>query len=239
MSKEMNNTASIMETAIHEITQRCDAANTPCSELLAAFVARTIPSHHSDNNDDDDYDNPSPLFALDNPNSLTEDDVLSIINQSVHLITQKNSPSIETIKMQVQFTTSRLKNEKWRRDKEENIVKERRHLVMGIVNTVPRGQTTADYEFLTRLHRDIFSYIMKTADCGGVVMTNGGNGDGRSSSLSKDVRRGVEREVASAVDSVLPVIALKCFVFLNAEEKRYQIDELESIVLGIRLFNKR
>jgi len=40
------------------------------------------------------------------------------------------------------------------------------------------------------------------------------------------------------VESVFPRIGLKSFVQLSAEEKKQQLDELSSIVTGIRLFNK-
>ena len=50
--------------------------------------------------------------------------------------------------------------------------------------------------------------------------------------------RGVEREVAAALESVFPRISLKAFINLDAEEKLAQLDELASIVLGIRVFNQ-
>lgn len=49
--------------------------------------------------------------------------------------------------------------------------------------------------------------------------------------------RGVEREVAAALESVFPRISLKAFINLGAEEKYSQLDELANIVLGIRVFN--
>lgn len=52
------------------------------------------------------------------------------------------------------------------------------------------------------------------------------------------VERGVEREVAAALESVFPRISLKAFINLGAEEKGTQLDELANIVLGIRIFNQ-
>ena len=57
-------------------------------------------------------------------------------------------------------------------------------------------------------------------------------------SYPDSVRRSVEREVAAAVESVFPRIGLKSFVQLSSEEKKVQLEELTSIVTGIRLFNK-
>lgn len=50
--------------------------------------------------------------------------------------------------------------------------------------------------------------------------------------------RGVEREVAAALESVFPRISLKAFINLGSEEKYAQLDELANIVLGIRVFNQ-
>lgn len=50
--------------------------------------------------------------------------------------------------------------------------------------------------------------------------------------------RGIEREVAAALESVFPRISLKAFINLGAEEKIAQLDELANIVLGIRVFNQ-
>lgn len=50
--------------------------------------------------------------------------------------------------------------------------------------------------------------------------------------------RGVEREVAAALESVFPRISLKAFINLSPEEKYAQLDELANIVLGIRVFNQ-
>lgn len=50
--------------------------------------------------------------------------------------------------------------------------------------------------------------------------------------------RGIEREVAAALESVFPRISLKAFINLGSEEKYAQLDELANIVLGIRVFNQ-
>lgn len=68
--------------------------------------------------------------------------------------------------------------------------------------------------------RQIFSYLLRHA-----------SDDSR-------VGRGVEREVAAALESVFPRISLKAFINLGNEEKYAQLDELANIVLGIRVFNQ-
>lgn len=60
----------------------------------------------------------------------------------------------------------------------------------------------------------------------------------RHASDESKLGRGVEREVAAALESVFPRISLKAFINLGAEEKHAQLDELANIVLGIRVFNQ-
>lgn len=60
----------------------------------------------------------------------------------------------------------------------------------------------------------------------------------RHASDDARVGRGVEREVAAALESVFPRISLKAFINLGSEEKYAQLDELANIVLGIRVFNQ-
>lgn len=48
----------------------------------------------------------------------------------------------------------------------------------------------------------------------------------------------IEKEVAAALESVIPRAALGPFVSLNASEKVTQLIELSNLVIGIRLFNK-
>jgi hypothetical protein len=48
----------------------------------------------------------------------------------------------------------------------------------------------------------------------------------------------VEREVAAALESVLPQSSLAAFSLLSEADKRQQLEQLVQIVLGIRLFNR-
>lgn len=48
----------------------------------------------------------------------------------------------------------------------------------------------------------------------------------------------IEKEVAAALESVIPRAALGPFISLNPSEKVSQLVELSHLVIGIRLFNK-
>lgn len=56
--------------------------------------------------------------------------------------------------------------------------------------------------------------------------------------LEKENTSNLEKEVAAALESVIPRAALSPFVSLNPTEKVTQLCELSNLVIGIRLFNK-
>lgn len=94
--------------------------------------------------------------------------------------------------------------------------------IVGVQNT---KSGSGDFENLTRIYRQIFAYLMVRVGAG-----SGGAGGGAD--------RTVESEIAAALESVFPRIGLKSFMSMTAEEKEAQLQELASIVLGIRLFNR-
>ena len=78
----------------------------------------------------------------------------------------------------------------------------------------------SDYESLTVLYRKMFRFLLDFAP----------------NSTRQD--KLIEREVATALESVFPKVGLKTFVQLLHNEKISQLEELANIVLGIRLFNR-
>jgi hypothetical protein len=56
--------------------------------------------------------------------------------------------------------------------------------------------------------------------------------------LTAAISNTIEREVAAALESVLPRAGLRPFVSLTTPEKVAQLCELSNIVIGIRLFNR-
>jgi len=56
--------------------------------------------------------------------------------------------------------------------------------------------------------------------------------------LTPSISNTIEREVAAALESVLPRAGLRPFVSLTTPEKVAQLCELSNIVIGIRLFNR-
>lgn len=56
--------------------------------------------------------------------------------------------------------------------------------------------------------------------------------------MTPAIKNTIEREVAAALESVLPRAGLRPFVSLTTPEKVAQLCELSNIVIGIRLFNR-
>jgi hypothetical protein len=63
-------------------------------------------------------------------------------------------------------------------------------------------------------------------------------GNYSSIQLTSTISNTIEREVAAALESVLPRAGLRPFVSLTTPEKVAQLCELSNIVIGIRLFNR-
>ena len=91
-----------------------------------------------------------------------------------------------------------------------------------------------NYDILSQLYQRIFNFlIFKNRS---LIMED--------EDLMKDIHEdsslisSMEKEVAAALESVIPRAALSPFIMLNNTEKVTQLTELTNLVLGIRLFNK-
>ncbi|KAF0683601.1 Aste57867_24367 [Aphanomyces stellatus] len=189
---------------VADIIARCKYEGVEVSDTLAAFICRTAVQEDSNR------------FCLDG--DVDSDGVAALTQRSVTSLLQKDSPSLETIKMQLDFDLCYVKHEeeveKFRAAKAKKIS----NLHRSIVLLQPSG--TGDFETLTTLYRQIFTLLMVHADA------------------EKSGDRNIEREVAAALESVFPRIGLKSFVSMAPDDKKFQLKELASIVGGIRLFNK-
>lgn len=106
---------------------------------------------------------------------------------------------------------------------------ESNRLIDEIVSFEPRSGN--DFEGITLLYKKIFNYLL---------YKNKQHIIGKFSSinLTPSVNNTIEREVAAALESVLPRAGLRPFVSLTTPEKVAQLCELSNIVIGIRLFNR-
>jgi hypothetical protein len=195
-----------IKDVVSRIVAGCDHGNVTVSEILAAFVARTIVES-----------NMGEVFALDKPlTAAAKDDV---VVQSIERLLTKDSPQLETMKMQVDFDSSF-----WNEDNEfQKILRLRTKILashrMGIVELEMANAN--DFETLTLLYRKIFQFLLEF-----------------SPGTKQLADKTVEREIAAALESVFPRIGLKAFIQLRADDKSTQLMELARIVFGIRLFNR-
>jgi len=106
---------------------------------------------------------------------------------------------------------------------------ESNRLIDEIVSFEPRSGN--DFEGITLLYKKIFDYLL---------YKNKQHIIGKYSNiqLTTSVSNTIEREVAAALESVLPRAGLRPFVALTTPEKVAQLCELSNIVIGIRLFNR-
>lgn len=156
-------------------------------------------------------------FELDR--ELSAQDVDKLVDLSVERLCEKDSPSLETIKMQVGFDSSYVKLEDQLQAEKEEYERKMKLIQKDVLAAQPKG--SADFDALTSLYRQIFSYLLSFYE---------------DPEITRD--RVIEREIAAALESVFPRIGLKSFVHLSADEKRSQLGEMARIVLGIRLFNR-
>jgi hypothetical protein len=189
---------------INKVVRGCGKCGLEIDDVLAAFVARTI------------VESNESMFALDR--KMTAANTEEIVLQAIERLIERDNPSLETMKMQVDYDTSFIKHD----SESQKTLRVRNKMIanhkMTIVEVIMEDAN--DFEALTVLYRKIFRFLLDFAP------------------NSKGQDRQVEREVAAALESVFPRIGLKAFVLLSYEEKSSQLSELARIVLGIRLFNR-
>lgn len=110
-----------IEEVVDEIVQGCKDQRLTVSPLLAAFVARTI------------LEGDSVSFALEK--ELSDDDVNKVIDMSIARLLERDSPSLETVKMQVGFDSSHVTAEERVRNRRERAEEKKREMHRDIIST--------------------------------------------------------------------------------------------------------
>ncbi|CAB1098439.1 unnamed protein product [Ectocarpus sp. CCAP 1310/34] len=250
-----------IQELVRQVVRQCASRGVTVSEVLAAFVARTVIQKPGLNG--------QALFSLNSP--LTQEGLSDLIDRSVDRLLEVDSPSLETMKMQVAVDSSYISEEEGLMNSHQRRTARLREMQRTIATMRPKDG--ADFDALTALHRQVpliptyfysFTVEMPIVDvnnrkhcvrsyplslrCTAAAHLGLGYARGMSMQIfsyllrhaSDDSRVGreVEREVAAALESVFPRISLKAFINLGSEEKYAQLDELANIVLGIRVFNQ-
>lgn len=191
---------------VKQIVQLCADEGKLVSEMMAAFMTKTI------------IEGNTARYRPDG--ELKLEDVQVLVETAVQKLLEKDSPSVQTLKMQVGFDTAYFKQEEDLESQRTLRDREIKDLQRNVLAVKPRSST--DFEALSVLYKRIFNYLR-----------NHHHPD------DTDVDRTVEREIAAALESVFPRIGLKSFTLLSNEEKKIQLTELANIAMGIRLLNKK
>jgi hypothetical protein len=160
--------ADAIARIVSEIQFLCRMHHHDVNPTLAAFIARAVVLENA------------TQFPLDK--ELNEKDVKDLIKLSTERLLESDSPSLETVKMQVGFDTARVEETatldlaRAEREQRESA------LVREICAT--RLKPGNDVEALTSLYRKIFNFLVLRAG-----LDAGGN-------------RPAEREIAAALESV-------------------------------------
>jgi len=194
----------IVASVVSDIVAACAKRGRSVSETLAAFVARTVILDERSK------------FQLDR--ELSEQGLDSLVDACVKRLGDADSPSLETIKMQVAFDTAYVQNEtQMQNERGQHVAK-----ITALKNSIAQRDLAGgnEYEGINNMYRRVYQYLIVSG----------------KAENAKD--KTVEREIAAALESVFPKIGLRSFVALERSEKLKQLDELASIVWGIRIFNR-
>ena len=131
--------------------------------------------------------------------------------------------------MQIGYDSAYVQQEFQRQQNITTLSHESNRLIDEIVSFEPRSGN--DFEGITTLYKKIFNYLLYKNKQHIL-------GNFSSVQLTPAVSNTIEREVAAALESVLPRAGLRPFVSLTTPEKVAQLCELSNIVIGIRLFNR-
>lgn len=192
---------SVIKNIIREIVQECGTKGQAVSETLVAFMVKAVVL------------DPANRFNVDR--ALTKEDVQELIHICVKRLLNTQSPSLDTIKMQVYFDMNYTTRGEFLEEHHRVLESRLQPVVREITDS--RARTRDD---LDCLYRKIVSAILLRS------------GLGSATDIS------VVREATAALQSVFPQSELGTFMSLAKRDKERQLQELTYIVTGIRLFNK-
>ncbi|XP_015771549.1 PREDICTED: UPF0704 protein C6orf165 homolog [Acropora digitifera] len=192
---------SVIKNIIREIAQECANKGQAVSETLVAFMVKAVVL------------DPDNEFNVDR--TLTKDDVQKLIMLCVDRLLDNQSPSLDTVKMQVYFDmnyTSRA-----------DFLEEHRRVLDQRLQPVVREITDSR----ARTRDELEGLYRRIVSC--VLLRSG---------LGSPTEIAIVREATAALQSVFPQTELGTFMSLTKRDKERQLSELTLIVTGIRLFNR-
>ncbi|XP_044185959.1 cilia- and flagella-associated protein 206 [Thunnus albacares] len=192
---------SVIKNIIGEIVTQCAGRGHAVSDTLVAFMVKAVVL------------DPRNGFNVDR--TLTKQDVQKLEELCLDKLTEKCSPSLDTIKMQVYFDMNYTSRREFL-DEIHRVLESR-------LSTVSREITDSRVtrrEELDTLYCKIVTYILLRSGMGSPTDSN------------------TVQEATAALQSIFPPAELAAFMVLLKKDKEQQLNELTMIVTGIRLFNK-
>ncbi|KAK2846210.1 hypothetical protein Q7C36_011064 [Tachysurus vachellii] len=156
---------------------------------------------------------PQNLFNIDR--TLTKQDVEKLIELCVNRLLDQMSPALDTIKMQVHFDMNYTSRREFA-DEHQKVVQMR---LLPVFREITDSRAKSRDE-LDALYRRIVTYVILRS------------GLGSASDITN------VQEATAALQSVFPPSELAAFLSLLGHDKELQLNELTTIVTGIRLYNK-
>jgi hypothetical protein len=225
-----------IQDAVKLIVYKCRERSHPISEALAAYIAHTTLNPKTNR------------FYLEDPLRY-ETDAMALVNEAVERLTTPADLSLKTQTMQISYDAAYVQQEYYRQHFSSIQSQETNSLIDDIVNCETKSGN--DFEGITLLYKRIFSFLLfrnkqLSVNFASVIVKPAGGASTLAvitNSILKpnipiSVLNTIEREIAAALESVLPRAGLRPFVALGTPEKVSQLLELSNIVIGIRLFNK-
>ncbi|MFT7802891.1 putative UPF0704 protein [Arapaima gigas] len=191
----------VIKDIIREIVWECVRKKHAVSDTLAAFMIKAVVL------------DPANQFNVDR--ALTKQDVHRLTQLCIDRLVDQNSPSLDTVKMQVYFDMNYTSRRELQEEHKHLLQAKLAPVVCEITET--RAKTREELE---GLYRKIVSYILLHSGMGSSTNPN------------------TIRETTAALQSVFPQSELGTFMCLKKKDKEQQLMELTRIVTGIRLFNK-
>ncbi|KAG7331827.1 hypothetical protein KOW79_005796 [Hemibagrus wyckioides] len=156
---------------------------------------------------------PRNLFNVDR--TLTKQDVEKLIELCVGRLLDQKSPALDTIKMQVHFDMNYTSRREFMRE-HQKVVQMR---LLPVCREITDSRAKSRDELDALYHRMVTYVILRS-------------GLGSASDVNN------VQEATAALQSVFPPSELAAFMSLLRRDKELQLNELTTIVTGIRLFNK-
>lgn len=199
------------DSVVKQLLNNGRANGRKITKALAHFLAQTV------------YNGQTRLFFSES--EIKEEDEKEMVKKLLALLEDEGNIKYKTVRMQINYEASCLAFDNSLQEQQNNIASESSRLIDAVLEV--KGGGTNNYDQLTLLYQKIFSFLLYKNSS----LIQKGQGD-------NDDVESMEREVAAALESVIPRAALSPFMMLNNAEKVTQLSELSNLVLGIRLFNK-